>query len=482
MATSERFGDVVVLIPGILGSRLARREGTAYRTMWDFSIASLPRLLREIASGRLALPPDDGPPADDIEATDLFTYQWLPGFFGVDDYRPVVDMLQRAVGDPRQFMTFPYDWRASNRYAAKRLEGRALETLHAWRRHSGRHDAKLWLVCHSMGGLVARYFCEHLGGAEHTRAIVTFGTPHRGAVRALDALVNGKRIGPLNLSDLVRSFPSAYELLPLYPAVRMPAEHGLTMRRVADFFGLDPVTGAEAPAPGGLTPLPGLDRRMLEQALDFHACIRVPAEHRASSGEEPQYAQKAFFNRRQRTPASARLQGTTLEILDTYPCERGGRVADEEDRGDGTVPSFSSVPIEWSDTAAAVAVAEKHAAMQCDLAVRDTVLNWLHPLDVRARKGGSVDDRAVTELTVPSTIGASEALVVQLAALRPMPLQVRVEDVARGRVRMLPLLLPGDDLQREATFKGLEPGVHRVSAVPADALLPTVSDYVYVDD
>jgi pimeloyl-ACP methyl ester carboxylesterase len=450
--------------------------------VWDFSITSLPRTLRALAAGRLALPSGEGPPDDDVEATDLFTYQLLPGFFGVDDYRPVVELFTKIVGDSRQFMTFPYDWRASNRHAAQRLEGRALETLHAWRKHSGRDDAKLWLVCHSMGGLVARYFCEHLGGAEHTRAIVTFGTPHRGAVKALDALANGKRIGPLDLSALVRSFPSAYELLPLYPAVRIPSQSGVVMHRIADFFGLDPVTGADTAAPATLPPITGLDREQLKRALEFHSHIRVPAEARAERGEPCSYRQEAFFNRRQLTSVSAALVDGALQILDTYPYERGGRIADEADRGDGTVPSFSSVPIEWNDTAAAVAVAEKHAAMQCDLAVRDTVLNWMRPLDVRAKKGAAVDERLVAALTVPPVLDVGQPLRVQVSALRPMNVQVRVQHVETGRTQTLPLMVPGDDVQRDAIFKGLEIGVHRVAAVPVDGMLPTISDYVYVDE
>lgn len=107
----------------------------------------------------------DSPPDDDVKATDLFNYQLLPGFFGNDDYSALIDRLRSSVKEPgSQVIKFPYDWRASNKWAAERLNIVARDALKEWQHSSGNADAKLWLVCHSMGGLVARYFCEHLGG------------------------------------------------------------------------------------------------------------------------------------------------------------------------------------------------------------------------------------------------------------------------------------------------------------------------------
>src|SRR5438045_3416849 len=110
------FGDLVVLLPGILGSKLVRRQGKREVTVFDLSIARLPRLLRELASGGLVLPGDGADPPDDgIEAVELFNYQLLPGFFGVDDYESIVAALKNSVGE-KQLLTFPYDWRLSNRH------------------------------------------------------------------------------------------------------------------------------------------------------------------------------------------------------------------------------------------------------------------------------------------------------------------------------------------------------------------------------
>lgn len=46
------------------------------------------------------------------------------------------------------------------------------------------------LVCHSLGGLVARTYVDLMGGAARVRRVVTLGTPHRGIAHA-----NGRLLG-----------------------------------------------------------------------------------------------------------------------------------------------------------------------------------------------------------------------------------------------------------------------------------------------
>src|SRR4030095_7562341 len=118
---------------------------------------------------------------------------------------------------------FSYDWRLSNVVSARRLEDRVVPELERWRKHTGNPDARLVLICHSRGGLVARWFLEVRGGKSLTRRLVTIGTPYQGSVNALTALVNGVSpgLGPLRieLTDLARSLPSVYQLLPTYPCL-----------------------------------------------------------------------------------------------------------------------------------------------------------------------------------------------------------------------------------------------------------------------
>lgn len=477
---TDDFADLVVVIPGILGSRLARRVGGELQPVWDLSIRRLPRALRELAGGGLAVVRDGADPPDDgIEAVGLLNYQLLPGFFGVDDYASLLAALRGAVGE-RQVLTFPYDWRLSNRHASARLNTMVRDALKSWRAESGRADAKVWLIGHSMGGLVARHFCEHHGGYEITRGIVTIGTPHRGSPKALEALANGKHIGPLDLSALVQSLPSVYELLPLFPVLR-----GKKAYRIAEAFRLDPVTGEDAPrsAPGAAPAAPFLDKDMLRGALRFHAEIRVPAESRAKRGEPTPYRLEAFFNRRQVTPASARIDGRRVTLLDTYPEEVGGRPVESDMRGDGTVPSFASVPIEWSKTDAAFPVAEKHAAMQAAQVLHDSLANWMRPLDVAELKGAGQTDQSVLALTMPSILECGAPLDVVLGALRPMRGLLEItrcdEEPATTKQVRFAVEARQDGVVRLAPPA---PGVWRVVARAEDRAMPLVSDYVYVVD
>jgi pimeloyl-ACP methyl ester carboxylesterase len=77
----------------------------------------------------------------------------------------------RARGHRRQ-LSFNYRSRGS-------IEGLALNLKRKLDRNvkGGRID----LVCHSMGGLVARYYVQALGGSRRVDRVVTLGTPHHGS-------------------------------------------------------------------------------------------------------------------------------------------------------------------------------------------------------------------------------------------------------------------------------------------------------------
>src|SRR5438477_5086519 len=65
---------------------------------------------------------------------------------------------------------------------ARGVEGAALELREFLRRHvrGGRID----LVCHSLGGVIARMYLQLLGGARRVDRCITLGTPHRGTYNA----------------------------------------------------------------------------------------------------------------------------------------------------------------------------------------------------------------------------------------------------------------------------------------------------------
>ena len=185
------------------------------------------------------------------------------------------------------YIEFPYDWRRDNRVAARQLQRVVDEKLHAQRQRNP--DAKLILIGHSMGGLVARCYLECLDGWQDTRALITFGTPHRGSLNAADFLVNGfvKKLGPLKVADLsrlLRSLTSVYQLLPIYPCVDVGAGN----QRVAE---VDAARRRPGPGHGGADRLPpaieaGVGRattRTRTRPLGRRASPRAPSSRAAST-------------------------------------------------------------------------------------------------------------------------------------------------------------------------------------------------------
>lgn len=486
------FSDLIVVIPGFFGSRLERPIGTL---LYDLTLAGLPKTLRTLTGDGLSHMSQDGPPNDDVVATDLFNYQLLPGFFGNDDYDALIKMLQGCVTYPdQQVIKFPYDWRASNRWAAERLNDMSQNRLKEWKAFSGNKDAKLWLVCHSMGGLIARYFCEHLGGAEITRELITISTPHRGAAQALAVLVNGMRLaGLINVTQFVRSLPSVYELLPQYPVLYEWGGGDGAAFRLPDIYGLGDRLAipkqARAQAAHGLIPdgLKGFFQRdqtmvqMVQRGVDFHAAIRDPVLKRMDEGVPPPYRTRCFLNRRQPTVLSALWDNGRMEPSKSDPLAATSGVADPSNRGDGTVPAFAAIPIEWDDTSAAVAVSAKHVGMPASEIVHTVLYNWIHPQDARAYMGGGIEDREVLALDVPSMIQQGEELVIKVDALVPANVTVTAELVNKnislkpirtrvagsGEPQVIGLGLPGE-------------GTWRVTVVPEDPRRPAVSDYTVV--
>ncbi|HLE97647.1 MAG TPA: lipase [Candidatus Thermoplasmatota archaeon] len=89
--------------------------------------------------------------------------------------------LRRDGFDPYT-VTFPrftmQDLRLSAELLASRVEVVRAET----------GAEKVSLVCHSMGGLIARWWMRRLGGVGRTASVVFLGTPHLGTVAGLSGL------------------------------------------------------------------------------------------------------------------------------------------------------------------------------------------------------------------------------------------------------------------------------------------------------
>lgn len=293
----------------------------------------------------MALPHDD-PDVDDlgdgIVADALIPdLHLLFGIWKIDGYTKIAKTIKNSfeVTEGRNFFSFPYDWRRDNRLAARKLNESAFKWLNDWRKYSGNKEAKLILIAHSMGGLVSRYFLECYEGWKITKALITFGTPYRGSLNALDGLANGTKKGPLDLSQMVREFTSMYQLLPIFKCY----DHGSGgLVRIGDTVGI-----------------PNVDAEKAKKALAFHREIENAV---SSNMNEQQYRDNKYsiypvVGIAQETFLSGRLKGTKVEMLRTID----GKVLG----GDGTVPRISAIPIELSDDySSAMYAATKHGSLQ----------------------------------------------------------------------------------------------------------------------
>ena len=318
----ERTDDLIVVIPGILGSVLERNG----HEIWNHSFAAMRRGLppRRVAEA-LSF---DSPGS--VRATALIRgVHVIPGLWGIDGYGPLLDRLTR-VG---QVITFPYDWRLSNAVNAGQLN----ETI----AHHLRPGRKAVFVCHSMGGLLARYYLEVLGGREIARGLITIGTPHQGATKAAAALSLGlapdvrARLGFLgtfldDLHTVAGTFPAIYELLPTYRCVDLGGGH---MATLAD------------------APLPGIDGTAVCAGADFH---RKLAEAVTRNGPPP-YETHMFGGHRHRTVLSIRRDLAGIEALPTWNSD--------DPRGDGTVPRFAAVTPESKDDTQVRYSGERHSSL-----------------------------------------------------------------------------------------------------------------------
>jgi hypothetical protein len=455
--TSQPMRDLIVVIPGILGSVL-EREG---REIWGLSgqamIGNLLSLGRNIQ--QLALPQgvDDQEPNDGVSVTRLMPdLHMLPGLWAIDGYGKLVNGLKgrftltvASANQPGNLLLFPYDWRLSNVVSAGKLVETASRELDRWRTHTQNPDAKLVLICHSMGGLVARWFLEVLGGREITRQLITIGTPYQGSVNALRELVNGLSVGlgPLGvkLTAFVRSLPSLYQLLPTYPCLDLGEGIPRTLKDA---------------------PVPDLEPDRVRAAAAFHRTI---AEQIMKDGGG--YEIIATKGHVQPTAQSALLRASRIEPINAY---RG-----VDHGGDGTVPRPSSHPPEWDGDTRAVFAAQKHASLQNT----ESVLHQLFGA-LTGQLGKWMGGERIG-VDVPSVVRVGERLPIRAQAgdttLALQAVVSREDGVVVGE----PQLLDSDGEGGYHTeIPGLVAGTYRIlveSAVPQRPVEP-VTDITLVWD
>jgi hypothetical protein len=460
---NEPIRDVVVLIPGIMGSVL-QRDG---KDVWAFSRGAAASGLLSRARSIKSLALDDDPAeADDlgdgVTAPRLMSdLHLIPGLWKIDGYAKIGNRIRGMPGITRgqNYFEFPYDWRRDNRVAARKLAHESREWLDAWRASSGNEAAKLVLVGHSMGGIVSRIFLELLEGWRDTRVLVTFGTPFGGSVNALEFLANGfrKGLGPfgVDLTDMVRSLTSVYQLLPVFRCLE--------------------TAGSELARLTEVERLGKLDVAKVRAAARLHAEIRSTVDRNRTSDYEGTggYGLRPLVGDFQPTRQSARLDGDRITSLLT-------RLGSDEG-GDGTVPKLSSMPHELLDGWTNVAFyAEAHASLQNFDPVLTQLASLLRNLDidtsnyyaVNARLGVAIDDLFLVD----------EPIVVRARAEFPVEgLEAVVTSVAtEAEVARVALVGEHDDWLA-ADLAPLSAGDYRVTVRASSGVDPITEVFAVVD-
>jgi triacylglycerol lipase len=143
---------------------------------------------------------------------------------GFIDNHAIFTVMERALRR-RGFQTLSaYDYGLLT-HNIPRAAARLGETIEKLATQSGYE--RIHVIGHSLGGLIARYYVQRLGGDSYVRTLVTLGTPHHGTQLAW--------IAPL--------LPPARHLTPRSPVIQELAEPapGCRTRFIAFHSDIDPV-------------------------------------------------------------------------------------------------------------------------------------------------------------------------------------------------------------------------------------------------
>jgi hypothetical protein len=437
--------DVVVVLPGIMGSQLRQNGHLVWGPSAGAALRAITTFGRSVRRIQLPYGIGDDHPGDGVEPAGVMPdLHLLPGIWTpVKGYDVLLQRL-RSLGyrdvspdpaaPPGNLLPLGYDWRLSNRRTGQWIATMVEPALERWRAQGGPYaDASLIFVCHSMGGLAARWYIERCGGSAITRKLITLGTPYRGAARALEQLVNGVRqgLGPLavDLTGFARSLPSLYQLLPEYACI----EHAGDLAKTTEIT------------------VPELDTAMAGEAMRFHTQLQ-DAESARPAGLS---ATHAIAGIRQATTTTVQIHGGRALPLDTY---RGDDLA-----GDATVPLVGACRADVKmDSPALRRVPDKHGNLQRNRAALDELEGILTARSFDVRAAGMTE----AAVDVQELILAGE----------PMPIRVRLADARRTAVRIAVTDESGHLMAARVitppvstSFEGLPPGVYAVDVTGLDA-------------
>ena len=313
---------IIILVPGIMGSQLFDRQKNL---IWP---GNLWRYIRGYSDEQFR----------QIMQPDLFADGVIESYY-FDQYIDIINPLKKwgfaEMSEPKQLPTehpdheprglyiFSYDWRKDNRLAAAKLAD-VVDAMHNAK--SPEDTLEITLLCHSMGGLLSRYYLESDAlsgrqGLQKVDRIVFMGTPHHGAPKAIFYIRGEEKMLWLKKEQvkLLADYPeylSVYQLLPT-PALACLFEQlqqGIATR--------DLHTDHNLAARIGLNASKIADAQRFHQELNPGKLFNGPNSPKTFS----------FYASHHETKTTLLYNGqsNTVELYETAP------------DGDGTVPALSA--------------------------------------------------------------------------------------------------------------------------------------------
>jgi pSer/pThr/pTyr-binding forkhead associated (FHA) protein len=191
----------VIFVPGLMGSE-----------MWLGSERVWPNVKTLFTNPELYAYPSEIPlePRSIVDEVVI-----VPNLIKVDQYNRLGDYFVDELNFHRgvDFFEFPYDWRQDVRISAAQL-GELIESIES--------DQPMIIIGHSLGTMVTRYYVECLGGDKRIERVMLMGGPHKGVVKVLISFLVAPQVVPFGimgerLRQIVLTFPSSYQILPVYP-------------------------------------------------------------------------------------------------------------------------------------------------------------------------------------------------------------------------------------------------------------------------
>ena len=234
--TSQPSGRTpVILIPGIMGSRIARVQNGNYHELWPDGAQSPNHLLlgQGVVNPDIPYTPVGG---RTHVATNIVRSIAVSNVNVKDFYGNLINYLTNTEGytldsvphptlapcnpdrNHADLFVFPYDWRNSNRTSAKDLQA-FIQCVQNIRQNQ---NQKVHIIAHSMGGLVARRHIIDNPSSHSVERMVTLGTPWQGAPKTFNQLEFGGDIidsqtlfiTPLVIRTIIPQIRGAHELIP----------------------------------------------------------------------------------------------------------------------------------------------------------------------------------------------------------------------------------------------------------------------------